>query len=49
MTYVMKHDELIALVQNARWFADYYVRSRHLGGGLYRVKTNYPWRQETSA
>ena len=41
--FVMKQDELLALVQNARWFAGYYVRSRYLGDGLYRVKTNYPW------
>jgi hypothetical protein len=49
MSFVMKQDELLALVANARWFADYYVRSRYLGDGLYRVKTNYPWRQGASA
>ena len=45
MTYVMDHDELLALWQNARWFAGVRLRWKKIGEDRYRVTTNYPWRQ----
>lgn len=44
-TYLMDRDELTALIQNARWFTCYYVRSKEIAPGRFRVKTNYHWIQ----
>lgn len=45
LTFIMDRDELTALIQNARWFAHYWVRSKEFEPNLFRVKTNYPWIQ----
>jgi len=44
-TYLMDQDELHALINNARWFTHYYVRSKEIAPGRYRVTTNYHWIQ----
>lgn len=43
-TFVADADELRSVIANARWFAHYFVRSKKLENGLFRVTTNYPWR-----
>lgn len=44
-TYFMDREELLALIANARWFAGYFVRSKEIAPGRFRVKTNYHWIQ----
>jgi len=43
MTYFMDRSELLALIANASWFADCYVRWKKIGPERFRVKTNYKW------
>ena len=45
--YFMDRDELHRLIVNARWFADYFVRSKEVSPGHFKVKTNYPWIQQS--
>lgn len=42
-TYIMNRDELHALIENARWFTHYFVRSKEIEPGRFRVTTNCRW------
>jgi hypothetical protein len=46
--FVMDRDELRALLANARWFTCYWVRSKEVSPGRFRVRTNYAWIQGTA-